>query len=161
MLGTESVQYFIRTVCLYQRNHKKPNLFALVSSSQMSSCNRISFFLSLFSVRVGDWYSGSWSSHTESASHSVVSNSLRPHALYSPWNSPGQSTEVAVPFFRRSSQPRSPALQADSLLAELPGSLSNTEKFANTKFSWTVKETNIIGYVWSFLNSGLQEICLL
>ena len=29
-----------------------------------------------------------------SESHSVVSDSLRPHRLYSPWNSPGQNTEV-------------------------------------------------------------------
>ena len=28
----------------------------------------------------------------ESVSHSVVSDSLRPHGLYSPWNSPGQNT---------------------------------------------------------------------
>ena len=27
-----------------------------------------------------------------SESHSVVSNSLRPHELYSPWNTPGQNT---------------------------------------------------------------------
>ena len=31
---------------------------------------------------------------TESESHSVVSDSLRPHRLYSPWNSPGQNTGV-------------------------------------------------------------------
>ena len=31
---------------------------------------------------------------SESESHSVVSNSLRPHGLYSPWNSPGQNTGV-------------------------------------------------------------------
>ena len=30
----------------------------------------------------------------ESESHLVVSNSLRPHRLYSPWNSPGQNTGV-------------------------------------------------------------------
>ena len=30
----------------------------------------------------------------ESESCSVMSNSLRPHALYSPWNSPGQNTGV-------------------------------------------------------------------
>ena len=29
--------------------------------------------------------------------HSVVSNSLRPHGLYSPWNSPGQNTGVGSP----------------------------------------------------------------
>ena len=31
---------------------------------------------------------------SESESHSVVSNSLQPHGLYSPWNSPGQNTGV-------------------------------------------------------------------
>ena len=31
---------------------------------------------------------------SESESHSVVSNSLRPLALYSPWNSPGQNARV-------------------------------------------------------------------
>ena len=30
----------------------------------------------------------------ESESHSVVSDSLLPHGLYSPWNSPGQNTGV-------------------------------------------------------------------
>ena len=30
----------------------------------------------------------------ESESHSVVSDSLRPYGLYSPWNSPGQNTGV-------------------------------------------------------------------
>ena len=32
--------------------------------------------------------------HMESKSHSFVSNSLQPHGLYSPWNSPGQNTGV-------------------------------------------------------------------
>jgi len=31
---------------------------------------------------------------SESESHSVVSNSLQPHGLYSAWNSPGQNTGV-------------------------------------------------------------------
>ena len=102
----------------------------------------------------------------ESASHSVMSISLRPHRLYSPWNSLGQNTGVgsrpllqgifptqglnpglphcrwilyqlshqgsprilkwiAYLFSSGSSWPRidpgSPALQTDSLLAELPG----------------------------------------
>ena len=30
----------------------------------------------------------------ESESHSVVSDSLQPHGLYSPWSSPGQNTGV-------------------------------------------------------------------
>ena len=64
----------------------------------------------------------------ESESHSVVSNSLPPHGLYSPWNSPGQNT--GVDFFPSPGnlpnpgiEPRSPALQADSLPAEPPGKL--------------------------------------
>ena len=44
---------------------------------------------------------------SESESCSVVSDSLRPHGLYSPWNSPGQNTEVgSLSFSRDSSQPR-------------------------------------------------------
>ena len=31
---------------------------------------------------------------SESESRSVMSDSMRPHGLYSPWNSPGQNTEV-------------------------------------------------------------------
>ena len=34
---------------------------------------------------------------SEHESRSVVSNSLRPHGLYSPWNSPGQNTGVGSP----------------------------------------------------------------
>ena len=46
---------------------------------------------------------------SERESHSVVSDSLRPYGLYSPWNSPGQNTGVgslAVTFSRGYSQPR-------------------------------------------------------
>ena len=35
-----------------------------------------------------------YSKEHESESHSVLSNSLLPHGLYSPWNSPGQNTGV-------------------------------------------------------------------
>ena len=37
------------------------------------------------------------SDHAESESGSVMSNSLWPHGLYSPWNSPGQNTGVGSP----------------------------------------------------------------
>ena len=37
---------------------------------------------------------------TESESH-IVSNSLRPHGLYSPWNSPGQNTGVGSLYLRQ------------------------------------------------------------
>ena len=44
---------------------------------------------------------------SESESHSVMSDSLQPHGLYSPWNSLGQNTEwAAFPFSRGSPQPR-------------------------------------------------------
>ena len=44
---------------------------------------------------------------TESKNYSVISNSLRPHRLYSPRNSPTRILEgVAFPFSRWSSQPR-------------------------------------------------------
>ena len=36
-----------------------------------------------------------FSSKNKSESHSVMSSSLQPHELYSPWNSPGQNTGVA------------------------------------------------------------------
>ena len=42
----------------------------------------------------------------ESESRSVMSYSLRPHGLYSPWNSPGQNTGVGSLSSRGSSQPR-------------------------------------------------------
>ena len=62
---------------------------------------------------------------------SVVSDFLRPHGLYSPWNSPGQNPGVGrlsllqwifpTPTPTPGIKPRSPALQADSLPAEPPG----------------------------------------
>ena len=64
---------------------------------------------------------------SESESHSVMSDSLRAHGLYSPWNSPGQSTGVGSCSFlqgifpNRWDQTQSPALQADSLPAEPQG----------------------------------------
>ena len=59
--------------------------------------------------------------HDESASRSVVSDSLRPHGLYSRLQS--RILEwVAFPFSRGSPQPRSPTLQADSLPLEPQGS---------------------------------------
>ena len=61
---------------------------------------------------------------TECEICSVVSNSLRPHGLYSPWNAPGQNTGVRTfPFSKRfpnpGIEPVSPTLQVDSLPAEL------------------------------------------
>ena len=41
---------------------------------------------------------------SESESHSVGSNSLWPHGLYSPWNSPGQNTGVGCHFLLQDSE---------------------------------------------------------
>ena len=59
-------------------------------------------------------------------SHLVVSNNFRPHNLYSQRNSPGQNTGVSSltplgDLLNPGIEPRSPALQADSLPAEPPG----------------------------------------
>ena len=64
---------------------------------------------------------------------SVVSDSLRPHGLYSPWDSPGQDTgvgRVAFLFSRESSQPRDRTqvsrIAGRSLPAEPKGKPKNT-----------------------------------
>ena len=65
----------------------------------------------------------------ESESRSVVSSSLPPHGLYSPWNSPGQNTGVGSLSFRGSSQPRDRtqiSRIAHSLPAEPQGKPKNT-----------------------------------
>ena len=64
------------------------------------------------------------SPESESESHSVTSDPLQPHGLYSPQNSPGQNTGMGnLSLLQRifptnpGIEPRSPALQADSLSA--------------------------------------------
>ena len=72
-----------------------------------------------------------WSTAQETESHSVMSDSLRPHGLYSPWNSPGQNTGMGSLSLLQGNlpnpgvEPRSPALQANSLPAEPPGKPKN------------------------------------
>ena len=57
----------------------------------------------------------------KSESSSVIFDSLRPHGLYSSWNSPGQNTGVGSLFLLQGIllnsgiEPGSPALWADSL----------------------------------------------
>ena len=58
----------------------------------------------------------------ESESRSVVSDSLRPYGLHSPWNSPGQNIGVeTVDLPNPGVKPRSPTLQPDSLPVEPQG----------------------------------------
>ena len=62
-------------------------------------------------------YSEKWSE-----SHSVVSNSLRSHGLYSPWNSPGQNTGVGS---RSLLQGICPTQHWSGLLFSPPGDFPN------------------------------------
>ena len=61
----------------------------------------------------------------ESESLSIKSDSLLPHGLYSPWNSPGQNTGVGNDLPNPEIKTRSPALQVDSLPAEPQGKPKN------------------------------------
>ena len=51
-------------------------------------------FLLLGTLHLGSLHSPAWVSEWVSESRSVMSNSLWPHELYSPWNSPGWNTGV-------------------------------------------------------------------
>ena len=68
-----------------------------------------------------------------SESHSVVSDSLRRHGLYSPWNSPGQNTGVSSlspspgDHPKPGIKPRHPVLYLDSLPAEYLNILCNNQ----------------------------------
>ena len=83
----------------------------------------------------------------ESESHSVVSDFLWPHGLYSSWNFPGQNTGVDSYsllqgiFPTQGSNPSLLHCQVDSLLTETPGKPKNTG-----------------GGSLSRLQKGLQEI---
>ena len=70
------------------------------------------------------------SPQSESETRSTVLDSLQPHELYSPWNSPGQNTEVGSLSLLQGIFPgmelRSPALQVDSLPAESQRKPKNT-----------------------------------
>ena len=74
-------------------------------------------------------------------SHSVVSSSLQPQALHSPWNSPGQNIEWEpfpspgdLPY--PGTKPRSPTLQADFLPTEPQGKPKNTGVGSLSLLQW-------------------------
>ena len=74
-----------------------------------------------------------------SASHSRVSDTLQPHGLYNPWNSPGQNTgafpspgDLPNPGI----EPTSPILQADSLPAEPQGNPSQFLDIIKIQCCW-------------------------
>ena len=71
-----------------------------------------------------------------------MSNSLRLHGLYSPWNSPGQNTGVGSLSLLQGNppnpgiEPRSPTLQADSLPAKPPGKPKSTGVGSLSHLRW-------------------------
>ena len=96
-----------------------------------------------------------WSSHStserESVSHSLVSDSLQCHGLYSawllcPWNSPGKNTRVGSHsllrgiFLTQGSNLGIPTLQADSLLSEPPGKLTLLPRLYQQNWKHTLEE---------------------
>ena len=86
----------------------------------------------------------------ESESRSVMSDSLQLYELCSPCNSPGQNTVVCSLsllqgiFPTLGIEPSSPALQADSLPAEPPGKLKNSEVDSLSLLHWVflIQELN-------------------
>ena len=69
-------------------------------------------------------------------SKSVMSDSLWPHGLYCPWNSPDQNTGVQGIFPTQGFKHMSPALQVDSLPAEPPGKPKNTGVGSLSLLQW-------------------------
>ena len=105
--------------------------------------------------------------------HSVVSNSLRPHGLYSPWSSPGQNTGVGSCsllqgiFLTQGLNPGLPTLQADSLPAEPPGKPKDTavdslsllqEIFLTQELNWGLLHCRWIFYQLSYQGSSSRHM---
>ena len=71
-----------------------------------------------------------------------MSDSLWPHGLYGPWNSPGQNIGVGSLSLLQGNlhnpgiEPRSPALQADSLPAEPQGKPKNSGVGSLSLLQW-------------------------
>ena len=86
---------------------------------------------------------------TESERRSVVSDSSRPHGLYSPWNSPDQNTGVCSLSLLQGifpTQGSNPGLLhcTDSLPAESQGKPKNTRVGSLSLLQWTfpIQELN-------------------
>ena len=99
-------------------------------------------------------------------------NSLQTHGLYSPWTSPGQNIGVSsLSLFsgdlpNPGIEPRSPALQADSLPAEPQGKPKNAgmgslsllqQTFLTQESNWSLLHCRWILYQLSYWGSSLKE----
>ena len=101
----------------------------------------------------------------ESESQSVVSDSLRPHGLYSPWNSLGQNTGVGSPFLLQGifpTQRSNPCLShCRRILYQLShlGSLRILEWVAypfSSRSSWTRNQTRVFCTAGGFFTNWAQ-----
>ena len=83
-----------------------------------------------------------WKESYDQPESESESHSLQPHGLYSPWNSPGQYTRVGSLSLLQGNlsklgiEPRSPALQVDSLPAEPPEKPKNTAVGSLSLLQW-------------------------
>ena len=104
-----------------------------------------------------------------------VLNSSQPHGLYSPWNFPGQNTEVSSlsllqGIFPTRIKPRSPTLQADSSPAEPQRKPKNTGVgnlsllqwiFLTQELNWGLPQCRWILHQLSYQGSPLKTIRIL
>ena len=119
-----------------------------------------------------------FSTHMKSESRSFMSDSLWPHGLYSPWNSPGQNTRVFWKILdfpypgdlpNPGFEPGSPTLQMDSLLVEPQGkpknigvgSLSLLQRiFPTQKLNWGLLHCRQILYQLSYQEKPSKHIII-
>ena len=102
-----------------------------------------------------------------------MSNSLRPHGLHSPWNSPGQNTGVGSLsllqgiILKPRTEPRSPTLQADSSPVEPQGKPKYTgvgspsllqQIFPTRESNWGLLDCSLILYQLSYQGSPKSYI---
>ena len=90
--GSNCISYLVLHLIVCQQNHqtsrfKEGGSLLRIGTQVLSSlCHSVRGGIRKGEIRPSKW--------KRSESRSVVSNSLRPHGLYSPWNSPGQNTGV-------------------------------------------------------------------
>ena len=101
-------------------------------------------------------------------SHSVMSDFLWPHGLYNPWDFPGQKTGGGKPVPSPGDlpnpgiEPRSPALQVDSLPAELPGLIIFNQALQISKWQHYYKLRSLgVKRIFSRLQSWVKSTRLI
>ena len=101
-----------RANCQHLLDHKKSIYSASLTTPKPLTCGsqQTGKFLKRWEYQAtlpASWENCTQIKKSQSESGSVMSDSLGPHGLYSPWSSLGQNTWVgSFPFSRGSSQPR-------------------------------------------------------